>query len=65
MNQDVEQILEALRMLKLDGDELFRRIEIDLKYCAIAGARMQLNFVDELLKAYERTRKATDETALR
>ena len=61
---EVEQILEALRMLKLDGDELFRRIEIDIKYGAVAGARMQLNFVDELLKAYERTRKATDETAL-
>jgi len=54
---EVEQILEALRMLKLDGDELFRRIEIDLKYGAVTGARMQLNFVDELLKAYERTRK--------
>ena len=54
---EIEQIIEALRTLQLDGDELFRRIEIDLKYGAIAGARMQLNFVDELLKAYERTRK--------
>jgi hypothetical protein len=50
-------IIDALRLLQLDGDAIFRRIRDDLDRGLINEARGHLNFVDELMQAQGRERE--------
>ena len=45
-----QEIFDALKLLNVDADSLFRRIKSELEIGNVREARAELNFIDELLK---------------